>query len=139
MNDDVRFQTVNDLKAYADRIPDKAFLSYGFVSRSYDGFLNCEFSFIEDEALLSIYAVKQKGSRRIIDGILLTFLGFLLSLICAMTFFSPSPGLLGDYLGILLVFPLAAFVAAICFIALGRRHYRRHKSLLNGYLNKRAI
>ena len=52
MNDNERFQTVNDLKAYADRIPNKAFLRYGYVCRSYDGFLHCEFSFIEDDALV---------------------------------------------------------------------------------------
>jgi hypothetical protein len=135
MIDNERFQTVNDLKAYADRIPNKAFLRYGYVCRSYDGFLHCEFSFIEDDALLPIYALKQKGKGRIFDGVLLILLSFFLSSLWTMIFLLQEESPFED-ICLLLVLPLASFVAGVLLIAFGKRLCRRHESLLNGYLRK---
>lgn len=136
MNDNERFQTVNDLKAYADRIPNKAFLRYGYVCRSYNGFLHCEFSFVEDETLLPIYALKQKGKGRIFDGVLLILLSFFLSFIWTMIFLLQEDSPLEDLSDLLLALPLASFVAGVLLIAFGKRLCRRHESLLNGYLRK---
>ena len=41
-----------------------------------------------------------------------------------------------DISGLLLVLPLASFVAGILLIAFGKGLCRRHESLLNGYLRK---
>lgn len=138
MNDMDRFKTVNELRAYVDSIPGKAILGYGRVCRYYNGYLHCEFSFIEDDALIGIYDLKYRGKGRVFDGVLLIILCAFLSNFWVLFFFSAGR-IMDDRSVIFLALPLVSLLAGIFFIVLGKRLCRRHEAQLDEYMRKNEI